>query len=459
MKKSIAFICFVILISCYSVIYSQKTTIGIYSGVNLSDIHGQNNYGKWGSKPGPVQGFNLGYSFNKTFGLQTGMSYSTIYYEHKTISYGPIYEDLHYITSPPYYYYGNEKMDFSFLRIPVLLTVSIPSALQFDLRAGVFFSFLKDYSLPYYYYYDSGISKKDKKGFGYIFSTGVSYPFTDNIKATFNAAYMAGPKKFPEYTEYKHGSSEFTLGFAYTGFLKNKKHPVTTKPLTDTLTSNLTVTYQAGINISRNASRTYKGIYQPLTGSSFGFILDYDFGYNTSIQTGLSFERKGYSLSDSSDLFYRYVRSAHTMYDVDTRVMIDYMEIPLLVNFYLGYSKTVFLNTGPYMDILLNARCAGTELSESRYGGGYNLTKTVVNDDMEKLIHDTDFGWIIGGGVTLPVFKKYKIDLALRYSTGFNDVYNHTENEDYTYRSYGRTFIQNGTVSFLIGIRLPSYEY
>jgi len=59
MKKYNAIISFVLIIFCYSVGYSQKITTGIYSGVNFSDIQGQDFGGKWESKPGPVQGIYL----------------------------------------------------------------------------------------------------------------------------------------------------------------------------------------------------------------------------------------------------------------------------------------------------------------------------------------------------------------------------------------------------------------
>jgi len=209
--------------------YSQKITTGIYSGVNFSDIHGQDIGGKWKAKSGPVQGFNLGYSFNRTIGIQTGINLSTVYYEHKTLAYPTIRDPLidYELTNSlfdrlanPYVNPDNFNMDFRFLRIPLLFTVSVPNTLQFEMHAGIYVSFLNDWNLNNLYYYDN-MDKPARHDFGYIFSSGLSYPFNDNFKAILNASYNTGRRKFLDNYLYRHGSSEFTIGVAYTGFNKN----------------------------------------------------------------------------------------------------------------------------------------------------------------------------------------------------------------------------------------------
>ena len=67
--------CLFLLVLCNSAGYPQTITTGLYSGVNFSDIHGQDFGGKWKSKPGPVQGFYLGWSLNKSLGIQTGINF------------------------------------------------------------------------------------------------------------------------------------------------------------------------------------------------------------------------------------------------------------------------------------------------------------------------------------------------------------------------------------------------
>jgi len=217
MKNSKTWFFLFLVLFCPSVSYSQKVTAGIYSGINFSDIHGQEPGGKWSAKPGPSEGIYLEYALNKSLGFQTGINYSSVYYEHRPVSYPVIYYDIYpsqyssFIA--PVYYPESTDMDFTFLRIPLLFTVSVPSVLQFSMRAGVFFSFMQNYSLNGFNYYPyNGDEKPKKNDFGYIFSTGISYPVKNNLKATFNAGYLTGRKPFLENSNYRHGSSEFTLG-------------------------------------------------------------------------------------------------------------------------------------------------------------------------------------------------------------------------------------------------------
>jgi hypothetical protein len=458
MKLLNAFIISCFIISIGTVSYCQKFTTGIYSGINFSDIHGQDINGKWNAKPGPVQGLYLGYSFNRSFGLQTGINYFSIYYDRKTTA-SPIIFDkyLNYSLTQPYYFV-NEKMDFTFLRIPLLFTVTIPSALQFDMRAGLFFSFLQNYSLnSNLYYYPPSEEKPEKTDFGYIFSSGISYPVSDHFKASFNAGYMTGRKRFLNDLEYRHGSSEFTFGFAYTGFHNNKNAGIALNSGSDSTKSKIEVIFRGGMNYSWNSGFRFRNEYSPGSGPSFGFYLNFPMKYKTSFQTGLLFERKGYSLKDSSALFYRYSLNKFMMYDVDTKVQLDYAVIPALINFLAGRHGNVFINTGPWLALKLNARTVGVAYDESRTGTNYVLRKTVVYDDLEKIVNDYDIGWIFGGGISVPVFNSYSIDLALQYSAGFREVFDKSGLTNLS--GPGSTsVIKNGTVSFLIGLKLPSAD-
>jgi Outer membrane protein beta-barrel domain len=461
MKYYRYFILLFLINHCTLVSYSQKITTGISSGVNFSDIHGQETGGKWKSKPGPVQGFYLGYSFNKSIGIQTGIDFSAIYYEHRSTSYPgkqyPIPLEVDYF-GPAFYYSNDDKMDFRFLRVPLLFTVSVPGTMQFNMRAGLFFSFLQDYSLNTYYYYSSmGLIRPKKKDFGYIFSSGFSYPLNDKFRATLNGAYLTGRKEFLENSNYRHGSSEFTLGFEYTGFLKNKNTPVTSPNTPDSSLGKITVRIVAGADLSWNSHTGAGKKYSPAFGPSFGFLIDFPLNKKTSFKTGFSFERKGYSLNDSSSSFFEYLKNPNLIYNVDSRVQIDYAIIPVLLSTRAGKSDRIFLSTGPWLGLKLNARNVGVAYDETRSGSGYTLRETVIYDDLEKLIKNYDLGWIFGFGASLPVVKNYKVDLSVQYSIGFRDVYNNpgtgTSQSEYPTHS-----IKNRTISLLLGFMIPSTD-
>jgi hypothetical protein len=256
--------------------------------------------------------------------------------------------------------------------------------------------------------------------------------------------------------DFRHGSSEFTLGIAYNGFLKNKKQPVNSKQAADSVYRKMTLAFQGGVNLSWNAHQPEKENYSMIAGPSVGFVLDYRLDKNTSLQTGVSFERKGYSFRDSSTIFYLSYHEGSPVYDVDSRVEIDYIVIPVLLNFYIG--KTLFFNTGPWIGLQLNSRCTGTAYDEYNSGSGYVLRKTVIYDDMEKIIRNNDAGWIFSGGVSLPLKNNYRATISLRYSTGFVNVF---DQATAGYDHYGAPdlSIRNGMVSFLVGLKIPQSAY
>lgn len=457
MNKNCAIICLLIIISCQTVSYSQKIITGIYSGVNFSDIHGQEIGGKWVSKPGPVQGFYLGYSLNKTLGIQTGINFTSIYYEHKSTSY-----PVEYYPYPfddivvPDYYTGVNKMDFSLLRVPLLLTVSIPSALEFHLKAGVFFSFMQNHSLNYNsYLFTSDPDNTKKKDFGYMFSSGISYPLANKIKAVFDVNYITGRNKFLENFNFRQGSSEFSLGIAYTGFIKEKTSGVSSDSRKDSLSKKVFVTVSGGFNYSWNQASTASEKYYGLMAPSLGFLLNFPLGKSASFQTGFSFVRKGYSIRDSSSSFYGVIKDNNQMYSVNTRVQIDYAVIPALLTFPLGKSQHLSFITGPWLGMKLNARTVGTAYNETHSGTSYTLNETIVYDDLEKTIKGYDLGWIFGCGISIPVVNKYSVDVALQYSTGFRDVFYNSGSADFQNPYDPVLAIRNRTISLLIGFRLP----
>jgi len=117
----------------------------------------------------------------------------------------------------------------------------------------------------------------------------LSYPFNDNFKAIFDIGYLTGRKKFLKNLEYRHGSSEFTLGIAYTGFHKNAK--ITSESERDSSNNKVTVTVKGGMNYSWNKAPADGGKYSGYTGPSVGFSVNFPLGQGGYFQTGFSFYR------------------------------------------------------------------------------------------------------------------------------------------------------------------------
>lgn len=453
MKYLNGFILFCLLTGINSVCYSQKVTLGYYCGVNFSDIHGQDIYGKWSVKPGPVQGINLGYSFNNIIGIRTGITYSAVYYEYNTEKSPLVFYDSQPILTWPVYYPTSPNMDFSFLRIPLQLTISIPAAIRLDLGAGTFFSRVIDKHTGFY------AVNLDKNDFGYIYSSALSYPINDKFRASLNISYLTGRKEFIENSNYRHGSSEFTFGVMYTGFNNKRKSEGVNVQESDSAAYKVRVTIKGGINLSWNNDTDF-GKYKPYLGPSVGFLLRFPLRNRISLLTGFSLDRKGYALKDSSISFFRYLRDDNTLYYVDSKVEIDYAVLPALISIPVTKSDKLFFVTGTWLGLRLNARNIGNGYHTTRDGTSYLLRKTVIYDDLEQLLNRNDFGWLAGCNISLPVMKgNSRLDMSLQYTMGLRDVYNHSYFRSRIPLSDENIRIKNGTISFLIGITLPSDKH
>ncbi len=431
--------------------YSQKLTTGIMSGVNFSDIHGDFTKGKWQSKPGPVIGVFGSYSFNKIISLQTGLDYSAIYYEYRPYRHPQTVLPMSSssLWPPQYSRYEYEKWDFSFFRIPLYLKLSTPTRLKFELAAGAYYSFItkSETGLPEYY---ENTSKND---FGYIFSAGFSYPVNDKLQLFLNGRYISGRQEIMEFNNTKNGATEITFGMGYSGFFEKNK---TAKPkiaYSDSSEYKVFIKYKGGFNVSWNGGDNQNNSYSAKPGFTGGISLDYYLVKQFSLQTGILFVRKGFNMQDSSASFHRYIPEGNHMYLVDTKIVIDYVVIPLLMNLdvYEGKALTVFVNFGPYVGIKLNARCTGLATAEYSSEGSYTLKQVNVYDDIEGLIRNDDWGGILGVGIGIPVFKKYKLDFDFGYSFGLVNIYEPLNG------SNSDSIIKNQSLQITAGFKVPLY--
>ena len=454
MRKIESCVIFIILINYFTPVISQKLTTGYYGGVNISDIHGNSTLEKWKFKPGPVHGIYVDYSFNKVFGFRTGIGYSTLYYEHVAIyQVPPVYYSFSSSILPWPYYPANQKMDFSFITFPTQIRLSVPSVPRLDLMAGVYNSVLIDNNKNYYY----ESPDPPKEDFGFVYSAGLSFPLDDNFDAAINARYITGRRRMSDYSGTRHGSLDFSLGIAWNGIIKDKTGKIQ-KQERDTVSESIYLIYKGSFNVSWNSCETNAEKYSLNFGPSMGFLVNIHLASNTSFRTGLSFDRTGYSLKDSSDSFHRYYVDDDAYYFVDTKTSVDYLTIPLLINFQIGDHGRFFVNTGPFVGVKLNARSKGTVFYNTAGQGSYNMYKRIVYDDLEGAVRDNAFGWIIGGGITIPVFERLAIESGLQYRRGFGEVFDKSylpENDAFL---SGKTVFENSSLSLQIGLRVPVFR-
>ncbi len=470
MKQSNILVLVFLLSAFSSASYAQKLSVGLHSGVNISDIH-DHSYrsfysGKWKYKPGPLQGIFIDYSITPILGIKTGADFSTVYYEnHAYIHHmDPWPVPLWYLSSSSLWpddamsaiigWPESRIMNFSFLTIPVQLRLTVPSKPQLNLAAGAYYSFLLDRNYENIYYNKDPETKKNDLGF--IYSAGLIYPVTNRLDAMFSVRYITGRREIPEFEEYRHGMADFALGLSYNLFpvkQDNIKHGVS-----DSINNKIYLTYRGGVNMSWNSGRPAAKKYSLYAGPSLGFNIGFEMSPGTYFRTGLSFERQGYALKDSSDYYHRYFIEDDAAYYVDTRISTDYLVIPALFEFYTGESTQYYLNMGAYLGFKLNARCAGTAMDEDVQQGNYELKMITVYDNLEGLIQSTDIGWVAGAGIVLPLRGNSSLDIGLQFRQGFYEVYDTNDIPEEQRPERGETMIRNSSVALHVGLRLPVYR-
>jgi len=316
--------------------------------------------------------------------------------------------------------------------------------------AGIYNAFLIDHSGIY----DNNLYKPSKDDFGYLYSIGLSFPFADRLEASVNARYFTGRNKIDNYDEAWHGSMDLTFGIAWNGILKSKSGKAGYQEQ-DSMSEKVYLVYSGGVNASWNSCEKDNERYSLNYGPSIGLLVNFRLSGNTSFRTGVSFDVSGYSLKDSSDSFNRYIITDEAYYYVNTKTSVDYLTIPLLISFHPGTGGRFFINTGPFAGIKLNARCKGTVYYDNESTGSYSRYKRIVHDDLEGAIKDNNFGWIMEGGLTAPLFRRLALECGLQYRKGFGEVFDESylpENESYL---NGGTIFENSSLSFRIGVRVP----
>ena len=401
--------------------FSQRTTFGILNGINYSDINNSSVTGKWQSMTGPLAGLYFNYKLNKFLALNTEINYLTLYYQYKSY-HNPYYYPLEYHLSSSIMCYAplppNQTWSFSYLRLPVMLKFYTPTRLSFHLSAGGYISQM--IANNRYYYPDTQENNNIETDFGLMFASGISYNLMNKLNLNLEIRYAAGKSQIMFNEDGMNGDMEISLGVGYTFLSKKKKEKFSSASFPDTLTPKLSVKYSAGANISQNFGKN-KEKYVEGIGFTGGLSLIYHPNKTVSLQTDILFQRNSFALSDSSSSFF-YYKPGKTNYFVDTKTDIDYINIPVIINVFLDKKSRFYTNVGLYTSIRMNARVVGLAYSKIQTESEITHLTTHVYDNIKGEIESSDWGWLAGIGFQAPVFKKYKLDINMRYESSFINI-------------------------------------
>lgn len=457
MKPS-AVICALFLFAvCIPDLQAQKFTLGAGSGVNFSDLHNTRTTGYWKPKPGPSACLFFQWSMTPVLGLQTGLDYSTVYYDNKNYSNfpGPIYYPMYhdYMLPEPYItvFPGFQSSSHSFLTLPLQFTVKIFSRPSLTLGGGMFWSTVLDQ--------DWNISGYDEPGpgtdYGYLCSLMIDYPLTERLNLFARTRYLTGRRMFGQGWDYKHGYSDLIAGLSFR--LVGSRDEDADGGITDPLVNeDITVSWFAGANHSWNSGNVSNNKYSSYTGPSAGFSIDFRLGGSrTWFSTGLIMERTGYSLRDSSDIYYMYKVTDNPLSEVDTRISSDYAVIPALLDFHFGQNEIFSLSLGPWFAARLNSQCRGIALRETTTASSYQLLEITVNDDITELTRRNDFGLMAGAEVTLPIRGGTRVNLGMHFRQGIPEMLNHENASILPGGAGNRVYIRNSVLTLRAGVTVP----
>jgi len=446
--------------------FAQKLSFGEYSGINFSNLHGNLTSNKWMPKPGPTAGFLVEYKLNKSFTLQSEIGFLTNYYEMKTYEYqNPdiIYYNDYYkpasstltITDP---YPQKYDWNFSFLRVPLLIKYQTPTRLQFGVGGGLFYSFLLNDDLTKK---EREAAKKEDRNiypptydWGYLLSADLSYPVTKDLKVFIAGRISTGQKVFIENYKAKNGASEFFFGLKLTPQWNKSITQEIFSAVYDSLPSKIYIKPRAGITYSWNATGGKLGNYKGNVGSNAGTIIGYRLDRTVSIQSGVQLVRKGYALADSSIYNFRYGYSATIpVYEVDSKVSLDYLTIPLNFNFSFGNRVSFYMDLGAYAGFLVNATCHGTVIRKYLSEYSYRIEKINLNDAVEGYFKTMDWGYLVGTGIQFPFRNNLKFDMGINYSGSISELLKKPDANSYV--SKEDLSVKNGSLSVQFGLQIP----
>jgi len=153
-----------------------------------------------------------------------------------------------------------------------------------------------------------------------------------------------------------------------------------------------------GVNIGLNGATVTTNQYTNTsyrTGFNAGVSGEYYFSDRWGVKVKLSYEQKGWN---DGSIGYGNGPSFSTDYK------LDYITIPVMANWHFGRTRNWYLNFGPYVGILINAKL------------------TASADDAKALFNTVDGGLAAGIGIKFPVAPHTKLFIEINGQGGASDI-------------------------------------
>lgn len=127
---------------------------------------------------------------------------------------------------------------------------------------------------------------------------------------------------------------------------------------------------------------------------NFGVAADLYFSNRWSIKGKLIYDQKGWN-----DGFFSTQNGSTT-----SNYHLNYLTVPIMANWHFGKTRNWYLNFGPYVGFLTDAK------------------ETASKTNVKPYINSTDFGVALGIGVKIPLSDKVKLALEYEGQAGISDL-------------------------------------
>ncbi len=175
-----------------------------------------------------------------------------------------------------------------------------------------------------------------------------------------------------------------------------------------------------GYNVAYINETGYGNLNSPaVSGLNLGVSADFKLSDRWSLRGKVIYDQKGWNDG--------YLVDAEGETD-NVNFRLNYITIPVTVNWHFGRMKNWYLNFGPYAGFLLNA------------------TETSSGTDIKPGFNNTDFGIALGIGVKFPITNKLRLFIEDEGQAGIANILKGSPNG---------LFVQNIRSALNVGINFP----
>ncbi len=185
--------------------------------------------------------------------------------------------------------------------------------------------------------------------------------------------------------------------------------------------------------------------YESKMAGSFGLIADIGISGKLSIKTGLDYSGQGgvrdgqQPVTDLPVQFSQLLPQGSYIYaNFNNNSVLNYMEIPIMVKLEWGNKLKYYLNAGPYLGFLLNAKQKTSGSSQFYLDKNGTMPLTIsgqplglqsfdANTDIKDDINSTNIGMTGGVGLSFDLNKKSALVFDARAAYGLKSVQKDTE--------------------------------